>query len=70
MQMSLLARIGAGILLFVGAVFVLRRGRRSSSRPQDLGVISHQWIAQHRATWENRLDRLGDVLNATYRRTE
>lgn len=29
-----------------------------------------QWIAQHRATWENRLDRLGDVLNATYGRTE
>jgi DNA-binding transcriptional ArsR family regulator len=25
-----------------------------------------QWIAQHRSTWENRLDRLGDVLNATY----
>ena len=25
-----------------------------------------QWIAQHRATWEGRLDRLGDVLNATY----
>jgi DNA-binding transcriptional ArsR family regulator len=29
-----------------------------------------QWIAQHRATWENRLDRLGDVLNTTYKRTE
>jgi len=50
MQMSLLARIGAGILLLIGAAFVLRRGRRSSPRPQDLGVISHQWIAQHRAT--------------------
>jgi len=25
-----------------------------------------QWIAQHRATWEGRLDRLGDVLSATY----
>lgn len=23
-----------------------------------------QWIAQHRVTWENRLDRLSDVLNA------
>src|ERR1700691_4652081 len=22
-----------------------------------------QWIAQHRTVWENRLDRLGDVLN-------
>jgi DNA-binding transcriptional ArsR family regulator len=29
-----------------------------------------QWIAQHRASWEGRLDRLGDVLNATYGRTE
>ncbi len=29
-----------------------------------------QWIAQHRATWESRLDRLGDVLNSTYERTE
>jgi DNA-binding transcriptional ArsR family regulator len=25
-----------------------------------------QWIAQHRGTWESRLDRLGDVLEATY----
>jgi DNA-binding transcriptional ArsR family regulator len=29
-----------------------------------------QWIAQHRATWEASLDRLGDVLNATYGRDE
>jgi DNA-binding transcriptional ArsR family regulator len=29
-----------------------------------------QWIGQHRATWERRLDRLGDVLDATYERTE
>jgi DNA-binding transcriptional ArsR family regulator len=29
-----------------------------------------QWIAQHRATWERRLDRLGDVLGATYGTTE
>jgi DNA-binding transcriptional ArsR family regulator len=29
-----------------------------------------QWIAQHRTAWENRLDRLGDVLNVTYGRTE
>lgn len=25
-----------------------------------------QWIAHHRVTWENRLDRLSDVLNAAY----
>jgi DNA-binding transcriptional ArsR family regulator len=29
-----------------------------------------QWIAQHRATWESRLDRLGDFLNTTYRSSE
>ncbi len=28
-----------------------------------------QWIARHRQVWEGRLDRLGDVLNTTYRRT-
>ena len=25
-----------------------------------------EWIGHHRATWEGRLDRLGDVLHATY----
>jgi DNA-binding transcriptional ArsR family regulator len=29
-----------------------------------------QWIAQHRATWESRLDRLGDVLTTTYGSSE
>jgi DNA-binding transcriptional ArsR family regulator len=29
-----------------------------------------QWIAQHRAIWEGRLDRLGDILNATYGESE
>ena len=29
-----------------------------------------QWIAQHRTTWETRLDRLGDVLHTTYRSSE
>jgi DNA-binding transcriptional ArsR family regulator len=29
-----------------------------------------QWIAQHRATWEGRLDRLGDVLTTTYGSSE
>jgi hypothetical protein len=24
------------------------------------------WIGEHRATWERRLDGLGDVLDATY----
>lgn len=29
-----------------------------------------QWIVRHRATWEGRLDRLGDVLTTTYGRSE
>ena len=29
-----------------------------------------RWIAQHRAVWEGRLDRLGEVLNATYEEKE
>jgi DNA-binding transcriptional ArsR family regulator len=27
---------------------------------------AQEWIAQHQAVWEGRLDRLGDVLDATY----
>ncbi len=27
---------------------------------------AQEWIAQHRAAWEGRLDHLGDVLDATY----
>jgi DNA-binding transcriptional ArsR family regulator len=25
-----------------------------------------QWIAQHRDTWENKLDQLGEVMKETY----
>lgn len=28
-----------------------------------------RWIAEHRATWETQLDRLGDVLHETYGET-
>lgn len=33
--------------------------------PAPLRAVE-QWIAQHRLTWEERLDRLGDVLDKTY----
>ena len=33
--------------------------------PAPLRDVEH-WIGRHRADWERRLDRLGDVLNATY----
>ena len=29
-----------------------------------------QWIAQHRQVWEQRFDRLGDVLKTTYGREQ
>lgn len=45
------------------------RVRTCRLEPAPMRSVEH-WIAQHRATWEGRLDRLGDVLNATYRRTE
>ena len=47
--MSWLAWVGTAIVLFAGVTCVLVRGRRTQ-RTTDLGVISDQWIAQHRAT--------------------
>jgi DNA-binding transcriptional ArsR family regulator len=41
------------------------RVRTCRLEPAQLHSVE-QWIAQHRATWEQRLDRLGDVLDATY----
>ncbi len=46
-------------------------GRVRTCRLQPAPMRSvEQWIAQHRTVWEDRLDRLGDVLNATYGGTE
>src|SRR5271154_330530 len=48
-----------------------RVGRVRTCRLEPAPMRSaEQWIARHRTAWENRLDRLGDVLNATYGRTE
>jgi DNA-binding transcriptional ArsR family regulator len=41
------------------------RVRTCRLEPAQLHSVE-QWIAQHRATWEQRLDRLGGVLDATY----
>jgi DNA-binding transcriptional ArsR family regulator len=41
------------------------RVRTCRLEPGPLRSVEH-WIAEHRATWEVRLDRLGDVLNETY----
>jgi len=41
------------------------RVRTCRLEPAQLHSVE-QWIAQHRATWEQRLDRLGGVLDSTY----
>jgi DNA-binding transcriptional ArsR family regulator len=41
------------------------RVRTCRLEPAPLRDVEH-WIARHRTEWERRLDRLGDVLNATY----
>ena len=44
------------------------RVRTCRLEPAPMRTVE-QWVAQHRATWEGHLDRLGDVLNATYGRS-
>lgn len=54
-----------------GLVRSKKVGRIRTCRLEPAPMRSvEQWIAQHRATWEGRLDRLGDVLNTTHGRTE
>jgi DNA-binding transcriptional ArsR family regulator len=45
------------------------RVRTCSLEPAPLQVIE-RWTAQHRDTWEQRLDRLGDVLDSTHGGTQ
>src|SRR4051812_7020001 len=41
------------------------RVRTCRLEPEPLRSVE-RWIAERRSTWEDRLDRLGDVLDATY----
>lgn len=41
------------------------RVRTCRLEPAPMRLVE-QWVAQHRANWENRLDQLGEVLSATY----
>lgn len=56
-----------GVLQDSGLVRSEKVGRVRTCRlePEPLQAVEH-WIAEHRSVWEQRLDRLGDVLNATY----
>ena len=44
------------------------RVRTCRLEPAPMQAVE-RWVARHRATWEERLDRLGDVLDATYGRS-
>lgn len=56
-----------GVLQDSGLVRSEKVGRVRTCRlePAPLQAVE-RWIAEHRSAWEQRLDRLGDVLNATY----
>jgi hypothetical protein len=49
MDMSLAKWIGLGAGFAAFAAFVFAFGSRKRTGSQDLGVISGQWIAQHRS---------------------
>jgi len=50
-----------------GLVSSEKVGRVRTCRLEPAPMHSAEgWIAEHRATWERQLDRLGDVLKATY----
>jgi hypothetical protein len=49
MQLSAAVLLLAGTCLLGAAAFALF-ALRARRRPKDLGVISEQWIAQHRAS--------------------
>ncbi|HEX6024210.1 MAG TPA: metalloregulator ArsR/SmtB family transcription factor [Solirubrobacter sp.] len=50
-----------------GLVHSEKAGRVRTCRLDPAPMAAVQaWIAEHRATWEAHLDRLGDVLDATY----
>lgn len=59
------------VLQTSGLVRSEKAGRVRTCRlePAPMRSLEH-WIADHRTTWERSLDRLGDVLNATYGGTE
>lgn len=46
-----------------GLVRTVKAGRTRTCRIEPAGLVTiDQWVAHCRATWETRLDRLGDVL--------
>jgi DNA-binding transcriptional ArsR family regulator len=59
------------VLQTSGLVRSRKVGRTRHCRLEPAPLRSaERWIAEHRGTWEQRLDRLGDVLEETYGATE
>jgi DNA-binding transcriptional ArsR family regulator len=55
------------VLQLSGLVRSEKAGRVRTCRLEPAPMLTVQaWIGEHRATWEARLDRLGEVLDATY----
>jgi DNA-binding transcriptional ArsR family regulator len=55
------------VLQRCGLVRSEKVGRVRTCRLESAPLRSvEDWIAQHRLTWERHLERLGDVLKATY----
>jgi len=44
----------------------MKRSHLDRTVSERVSLAVQEWIGCHRATWEGRLDRLGDVLHATY----
>ena len=60
-----------GVLQESGLVRSEKAGRVRTCRLEPAPMRSlERWIGEHRAAWEGRLDRLGDVLAQTYGRNE
>jgi hypothetical protein len=46
--LSLFESASAAIAVATLIIGFVALGRRAGNRPHDLGVVSHQWIVQHR----------------------
>jgi DNA-binding transcriptional ArsR family regulator len=51
------------VLQDTGFVSTRKQGRVRTCRLESAGFYAvEQWVAEHRAVWDRRLDRLGDLL--------
>ncbi|HYF28610.1 MAG TPA: metalloregulator ArsR/SmtB family transcription factor [Baekduia sp.] len=56
-----------GVLQDSGLITSEKVGRVRTCRLEPAPLrAAERWVTEHRTFWEQRLDRLGDVLDATY----